>query len=279
VSAAAGGGTPGASVAYEVCHDCQPSPIWKVGRFKADAMFDVYPAIDLRHGNVVRLQEGDPLRQTVFDADPVAVANRWAVQGTRWLHVVNLDGAFGESNSMQELLPALCRVGPRVQCGGGIRSLADVEAALNAGAARVILGTVAVERPEVVREAMARFGAEAIAVGIDAREGRVRIRGWQAGGGLTAIDLGRQMKAMGVETVIHTDIAQDGLLSGVNARASAELAQVAGLRVIASGGVAGLGDIRRVRGAGLAGVIIGRALYEGKISLKEALADDSDRGL
>ena len=242
-------------------------------------MFEVYPAIDVRKGKVVRLQEGDPLRQTVFDADPVAVASRWASQGARWLHVVNLDGAFGESNAMLELLPTLCRVGPHIQLGGGIRSLADVEAALNAGAARVILGTVAVERPELVREAVARFGTEAIAVGIDARGGRVRTRGWQADGGLTAIDLGRQMKAMGVEIVIHTDIAQDGLLSGVNAPASTELAQATGLRVIASGGVAGLEDIQRVRRAGLAGVIIGRALYEGKISLKEALADDTDRGL
>jgi phosphoribosylformimino-5-aminoimidazole carboxamide ribotide isomerase len=240
---------------------------------------EIYPAIDVRQGQVVRLQEGDPLRQTVFDADPVAVANRWAGQGARWLHVVNLDGAFGESNAMQELLPALCRVGPRVQLGGGIRSLADVGAALNAGAARVILGTVAVERPELVREAVARFGAQAIAVGIDAREGRVRIHGWQTDGGLAAIDLGRQMKAMGVEIVIHTDIAQDGLLSGVNAQASAELAQATGLRVIASGGVTGLPDVQRVRRAGLAGVVIGRALYEGRISLKEALADDSDRRL
>ncbi len=242
-------------------------------------MFEVYPAIDIRKGKVVRFQEGEPFRQTVFDVDPVAVANRWAGQWARWLHVVNLDGAFGEASAMQELLPALCRVGPRVQLGGGIRSLVNVEAALNAGAARVILGTVAVERPELVREAVTRFGAQAIAVGIDAREGRVRTRGWQADGGLAAIDLGRQMKAMGIELVIHTDIAQDGLLSGVNTQASAELAQATGLRVIASGGVAGLDDIRRVRRAGLAGVIIGRALYESRISLKEALADDSDRGL
>jgi phosphoribosylformimino-5-aminoimidazole carboxamide ribotide isomerase len=241
--------------------------------------FEIYPAIDVRQGQVVRLQEGDPLRQTVFDADPVAVAKQWADAGARWIHVVNLDGAFGESNAMQELLPALCRVGPHIQLGGGIRSLADVEAALNAGAARVILGTVAVERPELVREAVVRFGAQEIAVGIDARGGRVRTHGWQTDGGLTAIDLGRQIKAMGVEIVIHTDIAQDGLLSGVNAQASAELAQATGLRVIASGGVAGLEDIQRVRRAGLAGVIIGRALYEGRISLKEALAYDSDRGL
>ena len=242
-------------------------------------MFEVYPAIDIRKGTVVRHQEGDPSRQTVFDADPVAVAKQWADAGARWIHVVNLDGAFGESNAMQELLPALCRVGPHIQLGGGIRSLVNVEAALNAGAARVVLGTVAVERPELVREAAVRFGSQAIAVGIDARGGHVRTHGWQTDGGLTAVEVGRQVKAMGVEIVIHTDIAQDGLLSGVSAQASAELAQATGLRVIASGGVAGLEDIQRVRRAGLAGVIVGRALYEGRISLKEALADDSDRGL
>jgi len=242
-------------------------------------MFEVYPAIDIRKGKVVRLQEGDPSRQTVFDADPVAVAKQWADAGARWIHVVNLDGAFGESNAMQELLPALCRVGPHIQLGGGIRSLVNIETALNAGAARVILGTMAVEQPELVREAAVRFGSQAIVVGIDARGRRVRTHGWQTEGGLTAVEVGRQMKAMGIELVIHTDIAQDGLLSGVSAQASAELAQATGLRVIASGGVAGLEDIQRVRRAGLAGVIIGRALYEGQISLKEALAYDSDRGL
>jgi phosphoribosylformimino-5-aminoimidazole carboxamide ribotide isomerase len=237
--------------------------------------FEIYPAIDVRQGQVVRLQEGDPLRQTVFDADPVAVANRWASQGARWLHVVNLDGAFGESNAMQELLPALCRVGPRVQFGGGMRTLVHVEAALAAGVSRVVLGTVAVEQPELLREAVSRFGAHAIAVGIDARGGRVRVRGWQADGGLTAVDLGRQIKAMGVEIVIHTDIERDGLLSGVSAKASVELAETCGLRVIASAGVAGLEDIRRVRAAsvrGVKGVIIGRALYQGVVDLRQALA-------
>jgi phosphoribosylformimino-5-aminoimidazole carboxamide ribotide isomerase len=237
--------------------------------------FEIYPAIDLRHGQVVRLQEGDPARQTVFGDDPLAVAARWASLGARWFHVVNLDGAFGEANAMQALLPDLCRIGPRVQFGGGVRSLADVEAALAAGVARVILGTVAVEQPDLVREAVARFGSQAIAVGMDTREGRVRVRGWQADGGLSAIDLGRQMKTLGVELVICTDIVRDGLLSGVNVQTSAELAQACGLRVIASGGVAGLQDIRRVRAVasqGVEGVIVGRALYQGTLDLREALA-------
>jgi phosphoribosylformimino-5-aminoimidazole carboxamide ribotide isomerase len=246
-------------------------------------MFEIYPAIDIRHGKVVRLQEGDPSRQTVFDDDPIAVARRWAEAGARWIHVVNLDGAFDEASQaaveFDALLEALCQVGPRVQFGGGLRSLARIEAVLSAGVSRVVLGTVAVEQPQLVRDGVNRFGSSAIAVGLDTRQGRVRVRGWQADGGLMAVELGRQMKALGIELVIHTDIAQDGLLSGVNAQVSAELAQATGLRVIASGGVAGWEDIRRVRQAGLAGVIIGRALYEGRISLKEALANDSDRGL
>lgn len=238
-------------------------------------MFEIYPAIDVRHGQVVRLQEGDPARQTVFEADPVAAARRWAGQGARWIHVVNLDGALGEANALRDLLPALCRVGPRIQFGGGLRSLADVEAVLEAGVTRAILGTVAVEQPELVREAIARFGVQAVAVGIDAREGRVRVRGWQAEGGLSALDLGCQLKTMGVQTVIHTDIARDGLLSGANVAASAELAQAAGLGVIVSGGVAGLDDIRRARAAaaqGVVGVIAGRALYDGRLDLRQALA-------
>jgi len=238
-------------------------------------MFEIYPAIDIRRGQVVRLQEGDPARQTVFGADPAAAAQRWAAQGARWMHVVNLDGALGEANALRELLPALCRVGPRLQFGGGLRSLADVESVLRAGVARAILGTVAVEQPELVREAIARFGARAVAVGIDAREGRVRVRGWQADGGLSTLELGRQLKAAGVEVVIHTDIARDGLLSGANVTASVELAQATGLGVIVSGGVAELDDIRRARAAaaqGVVGVIAGRALYDGALDLRQALA-------
>jgi phosphoribosylformimino-5-aminoimidazole carboxamide ribotide isomerase len=239
------------------------------------SQFEIYPAIDLRHGQVVRLQEGDPTRQTVFGDAPLAVAARWASLGARWLHVVSLDGALGEADATQALLPDLCRMGPRVQFGGGIRSLADVESALNAGVARVVLGTAAVEQPELVRDAVTRFGSQAIAVGMDTREGRVRVRGWLADSGLSAIDLGRQMKTLGVELVVHTDIARDGLLSGVNAQASAELARTCGWRVIASGGVAGLQDIQRVRevaAQGVEGVIVGRALYQGTLDLREALA-------
>lgn len=242
-------------------------------------MFEIYPALDIRHGQVVRLQEGDPARQTVFEDDPVAVARRWAQAGARWLHVVNLDGAFDEAGGaaigFNVLLRKLCAVGPRVQFGGGLRSQADIEAALAAGVSRVVLGTLAVERPRLVREAVSRFGARAVAVGLDTRQGRVRTRGWQADGGLTAIDLGRQMKDAGVELLIHTEIERDGLLTGVNAPACAELAQACNLSVIASGGVASLDDVRRAKAIeshGVAGLVVGRALYQGTVDLCQALA-------
>ncbi len=241
--------------------------------------FEIYPAIDVRNGKVVRLQEGDPQRETVFADSPVVVAERWTSLGARWLHVINLDGALDESptDSPQflALLRKLCAVGPRVQFGGGIRSLELMQSVVSAGVSRAILGTVAVKHPELVKTALATFGAQAVAVGIDTREGRVRLHGWQADSGLMAVDLGRHMKALGVEMVIHTDIARDGLLTGVNARASGELAQSCGLRVIASGGVATIEDIRRARAAlpqGVEGVIIGRALYQGTVDLTEALA-------
>jgi phosphoribosylformimino-5-aminoimidazole carboxamide ribotide isomerase len=238
-------------------------------------MFEIYPAIDIRHGKVVRLQEGDPTRQTVFDDDAVAVARRWADAGARWLHIVNLDGAFGEAVELDVLLRALCRVGPQVQFGGGVRSLEQIEAALAAGASRVVLGTAAVEQPQLVRDAVARFGAAAIAVGLDTRQGRVRTRGWQADGGLAAIDLGRQIKDTGVELLIHTEIERDGLLTGANVEASIELARASELSVIVSGGVASLDDVRRAKAAesrGVVGVIVGRALYQGRVDLRQALA-------
>lgn len=237
--------------------------------------FTIYPAIDLRHGEVVRLEYGDPERQTTFSADPVATAQRWAAAGTEWLHVVNLDGAFDEGGAANwSALDKMCRVGPRVQFGGGMRSLDDVQRALDAGANRVLLGTIAVENPDLLRDAVDRFGSDRIVVALDAREGVVRTRGWQKGAGISAVDLGRRVKAAGVTTVIHTDIGRDGVLTGVNADASAALARETGLNVIASGGVASLQDVRRTlqyAADGVTGLITGRALYEGKMDLEEAL--------
>jgi phosphoribosylformimino-5-aminoimidazole carboxamide ribotide isomerase len=241
---------------------------------------EIYPAIDLRRGEVVRLRHGDPRQQTTFAADPVAVARRWAVAGARWLHVVNLDGALdGEQGAIIANLAAVAAiagVGPRLQFGGGLRSLAGVAHAFELGAARVVLGTLAVTEPETLRQALAQFGPERIVVGLDARDGRVAIRGWQADSGLDAVTLGRQLKAAGVLRVLHTDIGRDGDLSGVNGASSSALAQATGLAVIASGGVAGPGDVRHLRGLpGIEGVIIGRALYDGKIDLVELLEEVS----
>ena len=238
----------------------------------------VYPAIDLRHRRCVRLVQGDPQAETVFSDDPAATAQRWAGMGAEWLHVVNLDGAFGDEAAAganaAALRGILDSVDIPVQLGGGLRRLVDIEAALALGAARVIVGTAALEDPEVVRVAVRRFGAERVAVAIDARDGWVATHGWQAVSGVTPVDLARQMKDFGIGRVVYTDISRDGMLTGVNVDACADLAKATGLGVIASGGVASLTDVRRVKQVesdGVEGLIIGKALYAGQVDLREAL--------
>jgi phosphoribosylformimino-5-aminoimidazole carboxamide ribotide isomerase len=238
-------------------------------------MFTIYPAIDLRNGRVVRLQYGDPDKETVFGDDPAAQGRRWLETGATWLHVVNLDGAFDEAGAENwAALAALAALGGQVQFGGGVRTLADVARALEAGAARVILGTAAIENPELMAQAIAQFGADRVVVGIDARNGRVKTRGWLRTTAVSPATLGQQMKALGVQTAIYTDIDRDGVLTGVNTQATLELAQTTGLQVIASGGVATLDDILRCRALsnrGVGGVIVGRALYDGRVDLAEAI--------
>ena len=235
----------------------------------------IYPAIDLRGGQVVRLKLGDPQRQTVFNDDPAATAQRWVRDGAQWLHVVNLDGAFDEAGLANwQALPAIAASGARVQFGGGIRTISDAERAFASGAERVVLGTVAVEHPELVAQVILQFGPERIAVGIDARDGRVRTRGWQREASQTPSDLATEMRNLGVRTIIYTDINRDGILTGVSAAATADLARRSGLEVIASGGVAGLEDVRQVAATtsdGVRGLIIGRALYDERLSLPDAL--------
>ncbi|MCB8943248.1 MAG: 1-(5-phosphoribosyl)-5-[(5-phosphoribosylamino)methylideneamino]imidazole-4-carboxamide isomerase [Ardenticatenaceae bacterium] len=237
--------------------------------------FIIYPAIDLRNGRVVRLKFGDPNQQTTFSDDPVAIAQQWVAAGATWLHVVNLDGAFDEAGTANwQILPQLTQQGAKVQFGGGVRSLDDVARVLDAGVARVILGTVAIEQPELVAAAIAQFGADKIAVGIDARDGVVKTRGWLRETAVSPLELGTQMKAIGVQTVIYTDISRDGVLTGVNVTKTAELAETTGLHVIASGGVASLQDIEQtlaVADKGVVGVITGRALYDGRLDLREAI--------
>ena len=241
--------------------------------------FIVYPAVDLRGGHVVRLALGDPGRQTVYGDDPAAVARRWQAEGAEWLHVVNLDGAFGEADGLNaQALKAIVAAGAKVQFGGGLRDRASMERALAAGVARIVIGTAAVEHPELVAGAVRDFGAERVAVGIDARDGRVRVRGWASETSVAATELGRQMRALGLRWCVFTDVARDGVGTGVNVPATTELARATGLHVIASGGVASAEDVHRVQAAGLAGVIIGRALYEGQVALKDVIID-RNRGL
>ncbi len=238
--------------------------------------FTVYPAIDLRAGKVVRLQEGDPERMTAYSDDPAQTARRWLEAGARWLHVVNLDGAFGENQSLNRaalrmILKTTAAVSAKVQFGGGIRSLDAVKEALDLGIRRVILGTVAAEQPEIIGEAIQTFGSEQIAVGLDARDGLVRVRGWKEDSGIPAADLALQLKDLGLRTIIFTDIRRDGLGSGLNIDATRALAKATGLDVIASGGVHTIEDVIAAREAGLAGTVVGRALYEGTIDLGKAL--------
>lgn len=243
--------------------------------------FTLFPAIDLRAGQVVRLAQGDPARQTVYGSDPVETAGRWQAAGADWVHAVNLDGAFSRDGAPGEAveanLAALARItanapGLRVQFGGGLRAAGSVRRVFDLGASRVVLGTAALEDPGLVDWALTAYGAERVAVGLDARDGFVRVRGWAEAAPVSAGELGVRLRGQGVAWCIFTDIARDGVSTGVNVAASTALAQATGLRVIGSGGAAGLEDVRAACAAGLAGLIIGRALYEGQIDLQEALA-------
>ncbi|GAB1470075.1 1-(5-phosphoribosyl)-5-[(5-phosphoribosylamino)me thylideneamino]imidazole-4-carboxamide isomerase [Chloroflexota bacterium] len=234
--------------------------------------FTIYPAIDLRGGKVVRLKEGDPARMTSYSDNPTEIARRWLDAGAQWLHVVNLDGAFGESdNANRAALESILKLGAQMQFGGGIRSLDAIEAVLSLGVRRVVLGTIVIEQPDVVANALKQFGAEQIAVAIDARDGLARTRGWKDDSGVPALELALQMRTLGLRTVIFTDVSRDGLGSGLNIPSTRELAEVSGLDVIASGGAHTIDDVIAAKRAGLAGCIIGRALYDGTVDLMEAL--------
>jgi phosphoribosylformimino-5-aminoimidazole carboxamide ribotide isomerase len=232
--------------------------------------FTIFPAIDLRGGQVVRLKKGDPNRQTIYDSDPAQAAACWISHGARWLHVVNLDGAFGETDQANQIairgiLKTAAAAGVRVQLGGGLRSLETVEIVLGLGVDRAILGTRAIEDPSSVAEALKRWGPERVAVSLDALDGLVRVAGWAEGTQVEAVRAAQDFKTMGLRWLVFTDIARDGLGTGLNLAKTSALAQATGLDVIASGGVHAIEDIEAVRAANLAGVIVGRALYEGQI--------------
>jgi phosphoribosylformimino-5-aminoimidazole carboxamide ribotide isomerase len=234
----------------------------------------LYPAIDLRAGHAVRLERGDPERETRYDADPVARARTFVAAGARVLHVVDLDGAFGTGENQQALRAICAAVDVPVQTGGGIRSAEDVAARLDAGAHAVVVGTLLVEAPDAARALVERYGARIVA-GIDARGDRVATRGWLAESGTSRDDLVRTVAGWGIERVVYTEIARDGMGSGYDVAALAHVAGLAPIRVTASGGARTLDDLRALRAGTPANVdaaIVGRALYEGTLDLAEALA-------
>lgn len=233
---------------------------------------EVIPSIDLRGGKCVRLFQGDYQRETVFSEDPVAVARSWREQGATRLHLVDLDGAVsGEPANLPIIAAIAGATDLRVQVGGGIRSLATAETLLSAGVERVVLGTAAVQQPDLVRELCTGHGSPAVVVAVDARDGQVAIKGWTETSEVSATELALRMAALGAERLLYTDISRDGTLTGPNFAATEELVRATGLAVQASGGVASLEHLSRLRETGVEGVIIGRALYTGDINLGEAL--------
>jgi phosphoribosylformimino-5-aminoimidazole carboxamide ribotide isomerase len=235
----------------------------------------LFPAIDLKDAQCVRLRQGEMAEATVFNDDPAAQARAFEEAGFEWLHVVDLNGAFAGRPVNEKAVEAIYEaVHIPVQLGGGIRNLETIVAWLDKGVDRVVLGTAALRNPDLVREAARDFPG-CIAVGIDARDGKVAIEGWAETSEMTALDLARRFEDAGVAAIIHTDIARDGVLEGLNLDASAELARAVAIPVIASGGLAGIEDVRRLldpRYDMLEGAIAGRALYDGRLDAAEALA-------
>src|SRR5487761_220121 len=234
----------------------------------------LFPAIDLKEGLAVRLQQGDMARATVFHRDPAAQAQVFETQGFKHLHVVDLDGAFaGKPMNVTAVERILESVGLCVQLGGGIRDMATVQAWLGMGVTRVIIGTAAVRNPALVKDAAKKYPGK-VAVGLDARDGKVAVQGWAETSELSALDIARRFEDAGVAAIVYTDVARDGMLKGLNLDATIALADVVSIPVIASGGLASIGDIRALlepRAKKLQGAIAGRALYDGRLDAAEAL--------
>jgi len=241
--------------------------------------FAVYPAIDVREGRVVRLEQGDYARETIYGHDPLDTASRYAAQGAEWLHLVDLDAAKAGGYTLAPLLREICAfTGLKVQTGGGVRSRDDVYRMLAAGASRVVVGSLAVEQPEQVLEWVAEFGVERITVALDARQDeqgvwRLPVHGWTETAAATLDQLAVRFASGGLKHLLSTDIARDGMLSGPNATLYAHLQTIApSLRVQASGGVRDVADVAAAQRQGCAGIVLGRALLEGRLDLAEALA-------
>ena len=231
----------------------------------------IYPAVDVKDGRCVRLVQGEFDKVTVYSDDPVEMALKWESMGAQYLHVVDLDGArTGRSCNIPIISEMAVKIGIPVQLGGGIRTIENIETILCKGIHRVILGTSAVKDPDLVKQALENFG-DSIVVGIDAKDGMVAIEGWAKTSKFTAIGFARKMEELGAKTIIYTDIARDGMLSGPNLKAMEEMANAVNVEVIASGGVSDINDIKDLKKVGVRGVIVGKALYTGDLDLKEAI--------
>ena len=234
----------------------------------------VLPAIDLKDGKVVRLYKGDFGTVHQVAAGALETARRFAGAGARWVHMVDLDGARdGVRRNFSQIFEVITQSGLQVELGGGIKSAPDLITVMEAGVARAVVGSAAVTCPEMVDYAVAQWGAGLVAVGIDCLNGRVRTAGWEADSGLDCLDFARQMEARGVQTLIFTDIAADGMLSGPSYDQLAALQEAVGCRIVASGGVTTLDDVKRLRDMGLYGAIIGKAYYAGTLDLAEAIKE------
>jgi len=234
--------------------------------------FCIIPAIDLRAGKVVRLAQGDPGRQTIYGDDPRQWAERWQAEGADWLHVINLDGAFNEDARLNILaLKSILGVGLKVEFGGGMRDQVSIETVLEMGVRRVFLGTAAIQNPALVKWAIAAYGPARIAGDIGARDNKVTIKGWQETTTLSVHEVGKRFRAQGLEWCVLTNVKRDGVNSGVDIASAVALQNATRLQVVASGGVIRIEDVLQAHKADLAGVIIGRALYEGTIALADCM--------
>ncbi len=235
--------------------------------------FTIFPAIDLKGGRCVRLRQGRAEDSTVYSDDPAGIAQHWKELGAEWLHVVDLDGAFQGASAHREVLRKIAAAGVPVEIGGGLRTQEAIEAVLVDGARRAIVGTMAWEEPKVLERLILHFG-DRLVLGIDARDGRVQIKGWTETTSLSAVDLARRADSFGVQTIIYTDTATDGMLQGPNCAAMDLLCRSVSCSVIASGGVSTADDIRKLRALqrpNLVGAIVGKALYENRVTLPELL--------
>lgn len=232
----------------------------------------IYPAIDIIDGKAVRLSQGSFDDVTVFNDSPVEAAKDWVDAGATYIHIVDLDGArYGKTFVTDIIKDIKSKYDVKIETGGGVRTMKDIEDRINAGASRVIIGTAAVKNPELVKEAVEKFG-DKIAVGVDAKNGMVAISGWEEISDVTAVDLCLKMKEYGVNTVIYTDISKDGMMSGPNIESTKDLIEKTGMDIIASGGVSKMEDIENVNNINAAGVIIGKALYNGALNLKDVIS-------